>query len=146
MRIKIKIVISIIVVVILFALVIIYNNIKISKENGIILSEIKDKYSKNWESSICDFLYERIDFNSFPLSKNFKMKYKSINDIFKGNVTHIFENDYFDNYDKNMNNILTITCETGKGYEQVAYQLHYVINENNELDDIEILDSRIYED
>ena len=41
MRIKIKIVISIIVVVILFALVIIYNNIKISKENGIILSEIK---------------------------------------------------------------------------------------------------------
>ena len=33
-----------------------------------------------------------------------------------------------------MQNILTVTVETGKGYEQIAYQLHYIINENNELD------------
>ena len=107
---------------------------------------IEKKYLGDWEMAICDMLYEEINVKELPLSGNFINKYKTIHDIFKrsGKISHIFENNYFDSYNEDMENIITVTYKTGNDYEEIAYQLHYIINDNNELDDIEILDSRVY--
>lgn len=107
---------------------------------------VSNEFAKDWHASIGDLLSEDIDFDEFPLSINFRNKYKTIQDIFgrSGKEKYIFENFYFDSYDESMSNIITIIYKTENGFEEIAYQLHYIINENNELDDIEILKSRVY--
>ena len=108
-------------------------------------NEFKSEYAKDWIVSICDFLNGNIEYDQFPLSNNFKIKYKSVKDIIQGKVMGTIEanSDIFDinaDYDKQ---IMGVGVKTGKGYEEVIYQLHYIINDKNELDDIEILDSRV---
>ena len=88
------------------------------------------------------FLRGLINYNEMPISKNFKTKFKSVNDIIKGNCIGESADSVFDN-NVGTNNIMSIRYKTGKGYEDIAYKLHYTINEKNELDDIEILDSRV---
>ena len=107
---------------------------------------VSNEFAKDWHASIGDLLSEDIDFDEFPLSINFRNKYKNIQDIFgrSGKEKYIFENSYFDSYDESMSNIITIIYKTENNFEEIAYQLHYIINENNELDDIEILESRVY--
>ena len=144
MRNKYKIIVVLLFGIILFIVIVFFSIVRNNNQQKIDNVTISNNLKTNWDDSICDLLYGKIGFNNFPLSHKFLSKYNSINDLFSGKVKHIFENDYFESYNENMENILTITIETGRGYEQIAYQLHYVINENNELDDIEILDSRVY--
>ena len=100
------------------------------------------KYSGNWEIIIDYFLMGRIEYNEMPLSEKFKKKYPSLDSFIKGKCTGESSDSLFDEYDKN-SNIMTIRYKTGKGFEEIGYKLHYVINDKNELDDIEILDSRV---
>lgn len=106
------------------------------------------KYKDDWINLIAFLLQGKIDFKDFPLSKNFLNKYNVANDVLKGKVmgTHDAIAQTFDITEDIEKHIMTIGVKTGNGFEEVAYQLHYVINEKNELDDIEILDSKVIED
>ena len=102
------------------------------------------KYKNDWEMLVNFFLMGKIGYDEINLSDKFIKKYPTIDSIVKGKGNGGIENDFFDNYNENMENILTFTCLTGNEKEEMAYQLHYIINENNELDDIEILDSKLW--
>ena len=86
---------------------------------------------------------ERIEYDEMPLSEEFKKKYPSLDSFIQGKCTGISIDSIFDEYDKN-SNIMTVTYKTGNGFEEIGYKLRYIINQNNELDDIEILESRLY--
>ena len=61
-------------------------------------NEFKSEYAKDWIVSICDFLNGNIEYDQFPLSNNFKIKYKSVKDIIQGKVMGTIEanSDIFD--------------------------------------------------
>ena len=116
-----------------------------NEENTTISNEIKLEYASDWIKSICEFLKGNIEYDKFPLSSKFKNKFKSVNEIVQGKVMGTIEanSDIFDinaDYEKQ---IMGIGVKTGNGYEEIIYQLHYIVNDKNELDDIEILDSRV---
>ena len=156
MKDKLKLVVAIVVVILLFALTRACSNYfmdrireGINDETKVTISnELKSEYAKDWISSICDFLKGNIIYEDFPLSDNFRKKYKTVNDIIKGKVMGTIEanSEIFDINEDYNKHIMGIGVKTGNGFEEIIYQLHYIINENNELDDIEILDSRVYED
>ena len=100
------------------------------------------KYKDDWELLIGYFLRGLISYDEMPLSRKFVNKYPRISNIITGKVTGNRTKDMFDN-NENMENLAVIGCKTGNGSEDIAYQLHYIINDKNELDDIEILDSRV---
>lgn len=149
MRIKIRIVIITFLVSLIMACILIRNVLKNSdsikniNNETIITNEYIVKYKDNWEMLINYFLRGLIDYNEMPLSKNFCQKYNNVRSIVPGNVFGILENIIFNNTNEELKNCMTIHTKTGKGSEDIAYLLHYKINEKNELDDIEILDSRV---
>ena len=125
------------------------NDTQIKTSNNLLensINEYVQKYNKDWKMLVNYFLRGLIDYNEMPLSKDFAKKYPTLDNIIQGKVRGAIIDEYFDSYNENMKNVLTVLAKTGKGYEQIAYQLHYIINDKNELDDIEILDSRVYED
>lgn len=104
------------------------------------------KYKDNWEMKINHFLGGEITYDEMPISNIFKKKYPQLHSIIKGKCTRESCNSYFDMNNASENNVMTISYKTDNGYEMIGYKLHYVINEKNELDDIEILDSKVIED
>ena len=148
MRIKIRMAVITFSVALIIVCILIRNVLKNSDSTKIINNETKMtneyivKYKDNWEMLINYFLRGLINYNEMPISKNFKAKFKSVNDIIKGNCIGESADSVFDN-NVGINNIMSIRYKTGKGSEDIAYQLHYKINEKNELDDIEILDSKV---
>lgn len=152
---KYKIVISVTIIGIILLIItkscsiVIENNIRQDiKNDEKPTSEYLIKYKDDWINLIAFLLQGKIDFKDFPLSKNFLNKYNVANDILRGKVmgTHDAIAQTFDITEDIEKHIMTIGVKTGRGLEEVAYQLHYVINEKNELDDIEILDSKVIED
>ena len=78
-----------------------------------------------------------------PLSKNFKKKYKIEEGIFiDDNYTHcgIFNDSSFDKLNQ-------IVCyNVWHNYQGEWYYVHYILNNDNELDDVEIVDKKLLYD
>lgn len=148
---KIKFLLSFLFILIVLCILLIIKSVKNNENKQIdknikITNEYLNQYRDNWEMIINHFLRGNISYNEMPLSISFKRKYKTINDIIDGECTGESMDSFFDIDSSNSINVMTICYKTGKGLEQIVYQLHYIINDNNELDDIEILNSRVFED
>ena len=150
---KIRLILAFFVVILIICLMFLWKTIKKFSDNeNENISDYKNKneyiikYNGNWEMLINHFLRGNINYNEMPLTINFRNKYKSINDIISGKCTGESMDSIFDEDNSNLSNIMTICYKTGNGLEEMVYKLHYIISDNNELDDIVILDSRLFED
>ena len=114
------------------------------KREEVVQNEYVLKYKDDWTMIINYFLRRLISYDEMSLSQNFINKYPQLDNFIEGKCKGKIVDNYFDNYNEDMENIITVTYKTGNDYEEIAYQLHYIINNDNELDDIEILDSRVY--
>ena len=83
------------------------------------------------------------DWSKLPLSKSFKKKYNSQYGILgkDDNYTYLSSNSYESN-EINQTVVLNVDHE----YKQEYYYVHYTLNENNELDDVEIVDKKLLYD
>ena len=114
------------------------------KREEVVQNEYVLKYKDDWTMIINYFLRRLISYDEMSLSQNFINKYPQLDNFIEGKCDGRIIDNYFDSYNEDMENIITVTYKTGNDYEEIAYQLHYIINNDNELDDIEILDSRVY--
>lgn len=148
---KIEFILAFLALVLIICLMLLWKNInsisqnkKDTIDNFNSKNEYIVKYNGDWEMIIDYFLAGSLDYTKMPLSKKFIEKYPNIESIIPYNSIRESADSVFD-LPNDMTNVMTIRCKTEKGYEQIAYMLRYYINEFEELDDIEILDSRIYE-
>lgn len=143
---KIKIIIGVFVVILVTVLTIFFININNStnKDNN------KDQTIVNKLNMDDDFVKiiritaeQNSDWSKLPLSKSFKKKYNSKYGILgkDDNYTYLSS----DSYDSNKLEhkvVLNVDHE----YKQEQYYIHYTVNENNELDDVEIVDKKLLYD
>lgn len=146
---KIKLLVLFLFISIVLCIILIIKNAKNNEykqvnNNKGITNEYVKQFRDNWEILVDYFLSGLIDYDDMPLSNNFIEKYPKLESIIKFKSIRESADLVFD-IPKDSNNVMTIRCKTGNGLEQIAYMLRYIINDKNELDDIEILDTRIYE-
>lgn len=83
------------------------------------------------------------DWSNLPLSKRFLNKYKSKYGILgkKVNYTNIDSSSYMSSKDDQI--VILYLWNNAKEEE---YKIHYIVNENNELEDVEIIDKKLLYD
>ena len=140
---RIKIALILFCIIVVCVLIVLINNIYYNSavnnniENNVVKNE---KTTLNMEDDTLDILYEVAkkngDWSNLPLSDSFKKKYNSIDGIFKG-ISYTRCGIYSDSsFDK----IKKLACYNVKtGLKKEEYHVHYIVNDKNELDDIEIV-------
>lgn len=99
----------------------------------------------NMDDDFINIVYRTIKINSnwsnLPLSKNFKKKFNAKNGILNDNTITDIYGGINSNKEKQI-----VVLNIKHGLKDEEYYIHYTVNENNELDDVEIVDKKLLYD
>lgn len=99
----------------------------------------------NMDDDFINIVYRTIKINSnwsnLPLSKNFKKKFNAKNGILNDNTITDIYGGINSNKEKQI-----VVLNIKHGLKDEEYYIHYTVNENNELDDVEIVGKKLLYD
>ena len=110
------------------------NNDDNNYKNDLFVSESKLNMNDNFAEIIWETAKKNSDWSRLPLSDNFMKKYNSKDGILKGDegITSI----KYSNESNRENNIVVLRVAHNLKYED--YYIHYYVDSNNNLDDVEL--------
>lgn len=147
---KVKIVITFIIILLLVIFILIIKSIKntifndtLRKETENIIQEKKLNMDDDYVDIIRTTAEKNADWSNLPLSKSFRKKYKQ-----KSGILNDDKITYLSVRSGNVNNkedqIVVLIVDHGAKNED--YYIHYTLNDQNELDDVEIVDKKLLYD
>lgn len=148
---KIRIIIASIIGVFIIIVVILVIDIKNSVNNSDIQNNIvqdvgnikKLNMDNDYAQIITNVAKRDLDWSNLPLSNRFRKKYKNKYGILgkKDNYTDLYGTTIGSD-----NNNQIVILYVSHNYKQEQYYIHYTLNDQNELDDVEIIDKKLLYD
>lgn len=146
-RIIIATIIGIFIIIIVVLVVKVRNTVIDSNIQNNIVQDVNDINKLNMDDNYVDIIRtiaeKNSDWSNLPLSKKFRKKYKSKYGILgKGdNYTDLYGSYRLSDKEKSIATLVIF-----HNYKKEEYYIHYILNDQNELDDVEIVDKKLLYD